>query len=261
MGAVIRRLVVAAMAATLVAACGESGERTGASTAANTSAAGGRTVPAGAARHGPIPRALRTAESAAEDTIDLALAGKRAKVVAKANALKAVADGPAEAALRAAGVSDGQIAEFRARADEVAKLAPKADLLRVAMASNRAFGLMPEFFALYDSPVPAAVTALDYLDFEAKLQAEAGAAAALRSAVTRLDRSVAALRSAVTRLDRTWLKLRPDVVRSGGARVAARFDAHVQRMERLAAAGNRAAGKEAQHGLDLVDELEAVYDR
>jgi hypothetical protein len=239
---------MAAMAGALVAACGQSGgERTGATTAATTGAAAARTVPAAAPRHGPIPRALRTAESAAEDTIDLALAGKRAKVVAKSHALKAVADGPAETALRAAGVSDRQIAEFRSRADEVAKLAPKADLLRVALASNRAFGLMPEFFALYDSPVPAVVTALDYLDFEAKLQAKAGAAAALRSAVTRLDR--------------TWLKLRSDVVRSGGARVAARFDAHVKRMERLAAAGNRAAGKEAQHGLDLVDELEAVYDR
>jgi hypothetical protein len=240
--------VVAAMAAgPLVAACGNSGERTGASTAAETSATVGRTTVAGAARHGPVPRALRTAESAAEDTIDLALAGKRAKVVAKANALKAVADGPAEAALRTAGVSDGEIAEFRARADEVAKLAPKADLLRVALASNRAFGLIPEFFALYDSPVPAAVTALDHLDFEAKLQAKAGAAAALRSAVTGLGR--------------TWLKLRPDVVKSGGARVASKFDAHVKRMERLAAGGNRAAGKEAQHGLDLVDEIEAVYDR
>jgi hypothetical protein len=80
-----------------------------------------------------------------------------------------------------------------------------------------------------------------------RLQAKAGAAAALRSAVTRLDRA--------------WLKLRPDVVRSGGARVAAKFDAHVKRMQRLAAAGNRSAGKEAQHGLDLVDDLEAVYDR
>lgn len=247
MAAVTRALVVAAMASTLVAACGESGERTGASTADKTSTADSRTVPAGAARHGPIPRALRTAESASEDTIDLALAGKRAKVVAKSHALKAVADGPADAALRAAGVSDRQIAEFRSRADEVAKLAPRADLLRVALASNRAFGLMPEFFALYDSPVPAAVTALDHFDFEAKLQAKAGAPAALRSAVTGLDR--------------TWLRLRPDVVRSGGARVATRFDAHIKRMERLAAAGNPAAVKEAQHGLDLVDELEAVYNR
>jgi len=247
MGAAIRGLAVATMAGTLVAACGQSGGRTGASTAANPSAPAARTVPDGAARHGPIPRALRTAESAAEDTIDLALAGKRAKVIAKANALKAVADGPARVALHAAGVSGGEIAEFRARADEVAKLGPRADLLRVALASNRAFGLMPAFFALYDSPVPAAVTALDHLDFEAKLQAKADAPAALRSAVTGLDR--------------TWLKLRPDVVRSGGARVAVRFDAHVKRMERLAAAGDRAAGKEAQHGLDLVDEVEAVYNR
>jgi hypothetical protein len=243
-----RGLVVAAMAGAVVAACGQSsGERTGRTTGATTGAAAARTMPAASPRHGPIPRALRTAESAAEDTIDLALAGTRAKVVAKANALKAVAAGPAEAALLRAGVSDGRIAEFRARADEVAKLAPNAELLRVAMASNRAFGLMPEFFALYDSPIPAAVTELDHLDFEAKLQAKAGAAAALRSAVTGLDR--------------TWSKLRPDVVSAGGARVAETFDAHVKRMQRLAAAGDPAAVREAQHGLDLVDELEAVYDR
>jgi len=244
----VRGLVVAAMAGTLVAACGESGARTTATTAAGVGTAGARTVPARrAARHGPIPHALRTAESAAEDTIDLALAGKRARVVAKANALKAVAHGPAGAALQAAGVSGSRIAEFRARADEVARLAPDADLLRVALASNRAFALMPEFFARYDSPIPAAVTALDHADFEAKLQAEAGAAAALRAAVADLDR--------------TWIELRPDVVRSGGARVAARFDAHVARMRRLASAGGRAAAREAQHGLDLVDEIEAVYDR
>lgn len=220
-------------------------------TAARTTTALGATAApnavAGAARRGPIPSALRAAESDAEDTIDLALAGRRDRVVAKARALKAVADGPAGPALHAAGVTDVQIAEFRARADEVAALAPRAPLLRVALASNRAFGLIAGFFARYDSPIPPQVTALDHLDFEAKLRAKAGDAVALRSAVNRLDG--------------TWTTLRPEVVAAGGARVATRFDAHVMRMRRLASSARAAVVREAQHGLDLVDELEAVYRR
>jgi hypothetical protein len=51
-------------------------------------------------------------------------------------------------------------------------------------------------------------------------------------------------------------------VDTGGARVARRFDAHVARLLALAAAaGGRAAAREAQRGLDLVDEIEAVYQR
>lgn len=197
---------------------------------------------------GPIPHALRTAESAAEDTIDFALAGNRGKAVKTANTLKVTAHGPAAVALRSAGAGDARIAAFQARADRVAELAPRAELLAVALAANRAFGLIPGFFALYDSPVPAAVTSLDHFDFEAKLQAKAG------------DRG--ALRSAASRLRQTWTGLRADVVRHGGARVAARFDAHVARLRRLADRGARAAAaREAQHGLDLVDELEATYQR
>jgi hypothetical protein len=246
--AVARALLVAGLCAgALVAGCGGDAERGATTTAAKTGTASVPAAGVSAARRGPIPRALRTAESAAEDTIDLALAGKRRRVVVKANALKAVADGPAGTALRAAGVSGAEIAAFRARADEVARLAPAAELLQVALASNRAFGLIAAFFARYDSPVPADVSALDHLDFEAKLEARAGNAAALRSAVAGLDR--------------TWVKLRPDVVKAGGARVASKFDAHVERMGRLAGDGGSRAAKEAQRGLDLVDELEAVYQR
>ena len=202
---------------------------------------------AGAVRHGPIPRALRAAESDSEDTIDLALAGRRDRVVATARALKAVADGPARSALREAGVSEAEIAEFRARAAAVDRLAPRAPLLRVAIASNRAFAMIAGFFARYESPIPPQVSALDHLDFEAKLQAKAGDAAALRSAVNGLAR--------------TWGPLRARVVAAGGARAARRFDAHVARMRRLAATGGEPAAREAQHGLDLVDEIEDAFRR
>jgi hypothetical protein len=243
----------ALMAGVLAGGCGSADEpRAAATTRAAGATAAARTTTAqdeapGTARHAPIPRALRAAESDAEDTIDLALAGRRSRVLTKARALKAVADGPARPALRAAGVTDTEIAEFRARADEVALLAPRAPLLQVAIASNRAFALIAAFFAHYDSPIPPQVSTLDNLDFEAKLRAKAG--------------DTGALRSAVSGLGVTWAKLRPQVVAAGGGRVAARFDAHVERMGRLAAIGGAGAAREAQRGLDLVDELEAVYRR
>lgn len=201
------------------------------------------------APRGPIPPALRTVESAAEDTIDFALAGQRAKVERGARTLKRAAHGAAAEELRAAGVSADRIAEFRARSDAVARLAPGAPLLRVALASNRAFGMVPGFFALYKSPVPAAVTTLDYLDFEAKLRAKAA--------------DPAAVRRAVAGLDATWTRLRPGFVRAGGTRVAPSFDAHVAAMRRLASEEDALprAQAEAQHGLDLVDKLEDVYAR
>jgi hypothetical protein len=252
----VRRVVVAlgaaavAAPAALAAGCGGTGDAATTSTPAHartTANAGAATEVVATRRRGPIPHALRTAESAAEDTIDLALAGRRPRVVAKAHALRAAADGPAGPALRAAGVSEAEIAEFRARAREVERLAPAAGLLRVALASNRAFGMIAGFYARYDSRIPAPVSALDHLDFEAKLQAAAG------------DR--AALQAAAADLARTWTALRPGVVRAGGARTARRFDAHVARLRRLAVAGGRPAEREAQRGLDLVDEIEAVYER
>ena len=230
-------LVVAALAA---AGCG-GGDSTSSSTPTTTA------TRQSARARGPIPPALRTVESASEDTTDHAFAGRRDKAVKTARVLKNAADGPAAAELRAAGVSAATIAAFQARAAEVVRLAPKADLLRVALASNRAFGMVPGFFALYRSRVPATVTSLDYLDYEAKLQSRA--------------RDRAAVRAAVERLDGTWKELRPGFVRAGGQRVAPRFDAHVAAMQRLAASGPLpAAQKEAQHGLDLVDELEHVYE-
>ena len=84
-------------------------------------------------------------------------------------------------------------------------------------------------------------------EFEAKLQAKAGDGRALRAAMTALAR--------------TWRQLRPAFVKAGGGKVAPRFDAHVAQLRRLVASGNRAAAvREAQRGLDLVDELERVYE-
>lgn len=194
----------------------------------------------------PIPESLRTAESASEDIIDLALQHKRGEVVARAKVLKAVADGAAANDLRRAGVPAAEIVEFQRRAAVVARMAADAPLLDVALASNAAFELVPSFFERYDNPVPATVMRLDYLDFAAKLQS--------------LDGETRALEATVRSLERTWKGLRPDVVSAGGESVAPVFDKHVDAMRALVA--NRQPAKtqrEAQHGLDLVDKLERVY--
>jgi hypothetical protein len=195
---------------------------------------------------GPIPPSLRTAESASEDIIDLALQDKRGAVVARAKVLKAVADGPAARALRRSGAPAREIVEFQRRAAVVSQVAGDAPLLDVALASNATFELVPAFFARYENPVPATVTRLDYLDFAAKLQSLKG------------DRR--ALAAAVRSLERTWRRLRPQLVAAGGERVAPAFDKHVDAMRALAANHQPPrTQREAQHGLDLVDRLEHVY--
>ena len=133
--------------------------------------------------------------------------------------------------------------ELKARAARVAKLAPEAPLVDVALASNQVFALVPALFARYDTPVPAAVTKLDYLDFEAKLESRA--------------KDKAKLQKAVDDLGAEWAALRPEV---DDARAAARYDAHVQAIARLADNANpQETQREAQHGLDLVDELEESF--
>jgi len=199
-----------------------------------------------AAASGAIPDSLRTVESGAEDTTDFVLAGERAQAVDAANALNEAAQGQAAKDLATAGISAARIDELKARAAEVARIAPGGKPIDVALAANRAFELVPGFFAVYSDPVPAEVIELDYLDFEAKLQGIAG------------DSTEAA--SAIAQLDRTWSALRGEVVAAGGDSAAAQFDAHVAEMLRLTSAGtDQQIADEAQHGLDLVDEIEVVY--
>jgi hypothetical protein len=194
--------------------------------------------------NGPVPASLRTVESASEDIIDLALAGKRGQVVRMARKLRSAANGQANRDLAKVGVPADQLGELERRAARVAKLAPSAPLLDVALASNQAFALVPDFFARYETPVPAAVTQLDYLDFEAKLESRAN--------------NVSRLRQAVAQLGATWDSLRSDVK---DQRAADRFNAHVKAIERLTSnADPEKTQREAQHGLDLVDELEESFE-
>ncbi len=194
-----------------------------------------------------IPRSLSRAESAAEDSIDLILAGKRDKAVKSAAALDDLAQRDLARDLEGI-ASKEELGELQARAGELAKIAPTGEPIEVALAANHAFELVARLFGKFQSAVPATVLVLDYLDFEAKLRA--------------LAHEIDQVRVVVTRLSTTWselLKTYPSGDKAAAAR--GRFDAHVAAMTSLATAGTDFDGmaKEAQHGLDLVDELEEVY--
>ncbi len=188
-----------------------------------------------------------SAESAAEDSIDLILAGKRDKAVKSAATLDDLAQRDLARDLEGI-ASKEELGELQARASELAKIAPTGEPIEVALAANHAFELVAQLFGKFQSAVPGTVLVLDYLDFEAKLRA--------------LAHEIDPVRATVTRLSTTWselLKTYPSGDKASAAR--GRFEAHVAAMTTLATAGTDFDGlaKEAQHGLDLVDELEEVY--
>jgi hypothetical protein len=194
----------------------------------------------------PVPASLGAVESSAEDIVDFARSGERARVLATAHRLRRVAEGPAAASLRKAGASESAIAHLALRARLVERLAPRAGLLRVSLSANQVSGLMPALYAQYADPVPPAVLELDYLDREAQLRSLAG------------DRAAAA--AATAELESIWTALGPRVVDAGGAGVAARYMRHVGAMRALASGHDpHALQAEAVKGLALVDELERVF--
>jgi vacuolar-type H+-ATPase subunit E/Vma4 len=194
-----------------------------------------------------VPRSLSRAESAAEDTIDLAVAGRRDKAVRSARSLDTLVQRDLAEDLEGIATKE-ELGQLQARAAELAKIAPSGDLIAVALAANHAFELIARLFGKFESDVPARVLTLDYLDFEAKLRA--------------LSREIDLVRATVTRLASTWSEL-SKTFPSGDKAAAARgrFESHVAAMTSLATVGTDFDGmaKEAQHGLDLVDELEEVY--
>jgi hypothetical protein len=194
-----------------------------------------------------IPRSLSRAESAAEDSIDLILAGNRDKAIRSATNLDQLAQRDLAKDLEGV-ASKEELGELQARAAELARIAPSGEPIAVALAANHAFELIAQLFGKFQSDVPGAVLVLDYLDFEAKLRA--------------LAHDIDPLRATVTRQSTTWSELAKTFPSVDKARaVRGRFDAHVAAMTSLAAAGTDFDGmaSEAQHGLDLVDELEEVY--
>jgi hypothetical protein len=194
---------------------------------------------------GSVPSSLDAVESGAEDTIDFAHQGSRAKVVNTVRKLQRSL-GPASTDLRKAGVESDRIAALKARVDLLQSVAPRGDFDRVSLAANQISALMPEFFGRYDVPVPSDVLQLDYLDREAQLRSIVGDADTVKSAVDELSS--------------TWSGLRRRVIDAGGRGLAARFTRHVASMRRLARRPeSKALQKEAVVGLELVDELEHQF--
>lgn len=195
-----------------------------------------------------IPQSLRQAESAAEDSIDLILAGKRAETIRSAAELDKLAQGDLAEDLEGIATKE-ELGELQGRAADLARIAPEAEPIEVALAANRAFEPIARIFGRFTSDVPAAVMMLDYYDFEAKLRALAG----------QLD----GVRSAVDRLSSTWTELvKTFPPGEAAAATRSRFEAHAGALAGLVAAGTDFGGmaREAEHGFDLVDELESVYE-
>ena len=195
----------------------------------------------------PVPASLSDTESAAEDIVDFVFAHDRASVVATATTLRRLARGQAATALADAGVPAPTVALLGSRADRVARLAPGAPFLDIALAANAVSQLMPGLYAHFQDRVPAAILTLDYLDREAQFRSLAGQ-----------PEKVAA---AVGTLSRTWAPLRAVVVRAGGASEAAAYRDHVAAMRRLVSAKPSKLQAEAVRGLELVDRLENVFRR
>ena len=102
---------------------------------------------------------------------------------------------------------------------------------------------MPGFYARYQDPVPSAVLKLDYLDRQVQLDSQGGQKAKLRATVQQLDA--------------TWQQLRPQLLKAGGSKVAKAYDQHVSALQRGGTA--TAIQQQAVHGLDIVDQMEAVF--
>jgi hypothetical protein len=195
----------------------------------------------------PVPQSLTALESGAEDLVDVALAHDRSRVVAMAGALAASAGGANATALQGAGVPHASVAAIREQATRVARLSHAGPYTAIALAANAVSALVVGLYAHFADPVPVAVRRLDYLDREAQLRSLAGQ----REAVPPV----------VARLAATWAPLRPSVVAHGGGAVAAAYGRHVAAMQHLAAAPGSAFRHEAVNGLNIVDELEAVFSR
>ena len=213
----------------------------GATLAAGVPAADGREA------RQPVPPGLTTLESSAEDIVDVALAHDRAHVVALAATLRANAGKSTTRVLLDAGAAPADVATLRARAAHVAQISRAAPYTSVALAANAVSAVVAVLYGRFSDPVPVPVRRLDYLDREAQLRSLAGQRKAVQPVVARLAA--------------TWASLRPAVAAHGGQTVAAAYGRHVAAMQHLAGNPDGAFRSEAVNGLNLVDELEAVFAR
>jgi hypothetical protein len=193
------------------------------------------------------PKALGRAESAAEDSIESILAGRRDQAVRSSALLDQLAQGDLPDDLEGV-ITKEELGELQGRSAELARITPDGDPIDVALAANHAFELLARLSRHFDSDVPSGVLLLGYCDREAMLRATA--------------RELDGVRSAAERLAATWTELvRTFPVDEKASQARSRFEAHAAALSSLVAAGTDFDGmvREADHGLALVAELEAVF--
>ena len=199
----------------------------------------GRDAEAGGGR---FRTACAEAESATEDSIDLILAGKRDQTIRSARRSKSRRTASWPTISRARPPRRSSVSSRPS--GRTAPDRPGGRALAAALAANRGFELIAGF-GRYETEVPGTVLVLDYLDFEAQLPA-----------LGRRTRPVPGHRGPAVE-DLGGGVEQPSLRRRRRGRPG-RFDAHVAAMTSLAAAGTLifdGMAKEAEHGLDLVDEL------
>jgi len=195
----------------------------------------------------PVPPPLRRIEEAAEDAYDTALAQDFAAVSADAAVLDQAWQG-----YRAKALSDGVAASDAEALDtaiaELHGVETQTDPVIVARAANAVSAPLDEMFAIYHPIVPGEVLALDYLGREIQLD---GLESDLISAQSDVD-----LNSA------TWASLRAPVLSAGGSAEASNFDASITaERDAIATGDTQGLVTRAQEQLDLVDLIEAVFQR
>jgi hypothetical protein len=192
----------------------------------------------------PVPASLTSAESNAEDIVDVVLAHDRSGVVSIAAQLEATVFAQA-ATLRRDGVPTRLVAQLEQRAEHLAALAHSGGDVQILLAANAVSQLMAGLYTHFAAPVPPAIQALDYLDREAQFRSLAGQPAKVVAAVKELGR--------------TWARIRPKVLAAGGGSQATAYARHVAAMERLEPGSATQVQAEAGRGLELVDALEQVF--
>jgi len=194
---------------------------------------------------GAVPQALADTESGAEDLIAFALAGDRRAVVSSAGRLVKEVDGTTTRVLSRASVRAATVAELERRTARLSRVSRARSFVDVALAANAVSQLMPRLYERFESPVPSEILGLDYLDREAQFRS--------------LARQPTKVAAAVKSLAATWARVRPKVVSAGGTDEARAYQAHVDRMARLAPSAAHQIEAEARSGLEVVDRLERVF--
>lgn len=220
-------VVALALAVILGAACGDDG--------------------GGESHQRSIPTSLSKAGSAAEDSIDFILAGERDQTIRSAATVDKLAQRDLADDLKGI-ITKEELGELQGRAAELAQIAPDGEPVDVALAANHASELIIRLSEHFESDVPGNVRMLGYYESEAKLRA--------------IAQEIDGVRSAVGGLAAAWTEL-AKTFPSGedAAATRSRFEAHAAALIRLVETGTDFDGiaSQADHGLGLVDGLEAIY--